>query len=58
MKDLHVNDQVKFLTDCIINVFNHFVSHKTIICKDKDPPWMNNEIKCACLKKAKIIVVM
>ena len=54
MKDLHVNDQVKFLTDSVINVFNNFVPHKTIICKDKDPPWMNNEIKCACLKKAKI----
>ena len=54
MKDHHVNDQVKFLTDCVINVFNNFVLQKTIICKDKDPPWMKNEIKCACLKKANI----
>ena len=28
MKDLHVNDQVKFLTDYVINVFNNFVPHK------------------------------
>ena len=58
MKDLHVNDQVKFLTDCVINVFNNFVPHKTIICKDKNPPWMNNEIKCAyVLRKKKFIEI-
>lgn len=54
LSGLHVNDQVKFLTNCITNVFKFFVPNKTIVCKDKDPPWMNNEIKNACLNKAKI----
>ena len=54
MNNFHVNDQVNFLTNCVINVFNNFVPHKTIICNDKDPPWMTNEINQCCLNKAKI----
>ena len=54
LNNLHVNDQVKFLTSCILNVFNNFVPSKTIIFKDKDPPWMNNKIRQLCLNKAKI----
>ena len=54
MENLNVNAQVKFLTDCIINVFTNFVPNKKIICKDKNPPWMNSEIKLACKNKNKI----
>ena len=54
MENLHVNDQVKFLTDCLTNIFNNFVPNKFITCKDKDPPCMTDEIKRACLDKAKI----
>ena len=54
MENLHVNGQVKFLTDCLTNIFNNFVPNKFITCKDKDPPWMTDEIKRACLDKAKI----
>ena len=53
MENLHVNDQVKFLTNCLTNIF-YFVPNKIITCKDKDPPWMTNEIKRACPDKAKI----
>ena len=44
------------ITSYIINVFNNFVPSKTIIFKDKDPPWMNNKIKQLCQNKAKIYV--
>ena len=54
MENLHVNDQVKFLTNCLVNIFNNFVPNKTIVCKDKDPPRMTDEIKLACLDKAKV----
>ena len=53
MENLHVNDQVKFLTNCLVNIFKNFVPNKTIVCKDKDPPWMTEEIKRACLDKPK-----
>ena len=54
MSNLHVNDQVKFLTSCILNVFDNFVPSKTVIFKDKDPPWMNNKIRQICQNKAKV----
>ena len=44
----------KFLSSCIINVFNNFVPSKTIIFKDKDPPWMNNKMRQLCQNKAEI----
>ena len=53
MENLHVNDQVKFLTNCLVNIFNNFVPNKNIVFKDKDPPWTTEEIKRACLDKAK-----
>ena len=28
-----------------MNIFEHFISHETINCNDKDPPWMNKQIK-------------
>ena len=38
LKDLNVNDQVDYLTRCILNVFTNFVPNKIITCKGKDPP--------------------
>ena len=58
LKDLNVNDQVEYLTSCILNVFSNFVPNKTITCKDKDPPWMTVEVKQICHMKAKIMFKM
>ena len=44
LNNLCVNSQVKFLTECILNVLNNFVPSKTIIYKEKDAPWMTNEL--------------
>ena len=54
LKDLNVNDQVEYLSSCILNVFSNFVPNKTITCRDKDPPWMTEEVKKLCYMKAKI----
>ena len=54
LKDLNVNDQVEYLSSCILNVFSNFVPNKTITCRDKDPPWMTEEVKKICYMKAKI----
>ena len=54
LKDLNVNDQVEYLTSCILNVFTNFVPNKTITCREKDPPWMTDEVKILCHMKAKI----
>ena len=45
LKDLNVNDQVEYLSRCILNVFYNFFLNKTITCRDKEPPWMTEEVK-------------
>ena len=54
LRDLNVNDQVDYLTNCISNVFTNFVPNKIIACKDKHPPWMTEEVNNLCHNKAKI----
>ena len=29
----------------LFNKIQNFIPHKTIICDDRDPPWINKEIK-------------
>ena len=47
LKDLKVNDQVEYLSSCILNVFSNFVPNK-------DPPWITEEVKKLCHMKTKI----
>ena len=36
---------VNLLNDIILNVFTNFVPNKVITCDDRDPPWINDNIK-------------
>ena len=36
---------MNFLNDIILNVFTNFVPNKVITCDDRDPPWINDNIK-------------
>ena len=47
-KDVH--EQVIPVNKTILNIFN-FIPNKLIVCDDKDPPWMNNEIKTLIKRK-------
>ena len=38
------NRQVSIFNDTILNITSNFVPHKTIICDDRDPPWINSKI--------------
>ena len=40
-----VHQQVNFLNDIILNIFTNFVPNKVITCDDRDPPWINDNIK-------------
>ena len=40
-----VHQQVNLLNDIILNVFTNFVPNKVITCDDRDPPWINDNIK-------------
>ena len=39
-----VHQQVNLLND-ILNPFTNFVPNKVITCDDRDPPWINDNIK-------------
>ena len=40
-----VHQQVNLLNNIILNVFANFVPNKVITCDDRDPPWINDNIK-------------
>ena len=48
------NNQVNFLTNCIINNFPNFCPSKIITCRYKDAPWITSEIKQKYKEKTKI----
>ena len=48
------NNQVEFLTDCILNSFSNFCPNRIITCRHKDAPWMTNEIKLKLKEKTNI----
>ena len=35
----------------IKNIMSNYIPHKTIICDDRDPPWLNKDIKQLILDK-------
>ena len=51
---LNIDERVKFLTECVLNVFYNFVPNKVITIRSKDTLWMTPEIKRMILEKAKI----
>ena len=51
---LNIDERVKFLTECVLNVFYNFTSNKVITIRSKDTLWMTPEIKRMIPEKAKI----
>ena len=48
------NNQVEFLTNCIVNTFSNVCPSKVVTCRYKDAPWMTCEIKFKLKEKTKI----
>ena len=55
-KDPH--EQVRYLNDCIMNVFNNYCPNKIITCRDKDSPWMTDSSKKLLRNKEKNLQVI
>ena len=51
---LNIDERVKFLTECVLNVFYNFVPKNVITIRRKDALWMTPQIKIMILEKAKI----
>ena len=45
LSNLNVNKQVSAFNETIVNIFENSLQVETIICNDKDPPWMSKQIK-------------
>ena len=41
------------LNDPLLNIFSNFVRSKVIAISDRDPSWINEEIKCKMKSKNK-----
>ena len=49
----NVEKQVNILNDTLFNIFSNFVRSKVSTVDDRDPPWINEEIKCKIKSKNK-----
>ena len=49
--DKNINEQVILFNRTILNSFHNFIPDKTILCDDRDLPWMNDRIKHLIKKK-------
>ena len=43
--NLNINEMVSVFNTTIKNIMANFIPYETIICDDRDPPWINNKIK-------------
>ena len=49
----NVEKQVNILNDTLLNIFTNFVRSKVITLDGKDPPWINEGVKCNIKSKNK-----
>ena len=42
---INVNEKVNLFNKTIKNIIRNYIPHETIICDDRDPPWINKDIK-------------
>ena len=38
---LNKNETIYFSNKIILNIASNFIPHETVICDDRDPPWVN-----------------
>ena len=53
LDNISPNRQVSIFNDTILNKISNFIPHETIICDDRDPPWINSIIKKVIHEKNK-----
>ena len=53
-----VNQKVNIFNTTIKNVLSNYIPHETVMCDDRDPPWINNNIKQLILEKKSSIQIL
>ena len=46
-----MNKQFFVFNETIMNIFENFIPHGTVTPNDKDPPWMDKQIKTLIMQK-------
>ena len=51
LSNVNVDEKVYFFSKTLLNKIQNLIPHETIICNDRDPPWINKEFKKLMLEK-------
>ena len=51
LSDVNVDEKVYFFTKILLSIIQNFIPHEIIICDDRNPPWINKEIKKLMVEK-------
>ena len=52
--NIDVNEKVNLFNKTIKNLIRNYIPHETITCDDRDPPWINKDIKELIMRKTKL----
>ena len=52
--NIDIDKMVSIFNKTIINILSNFIPHETVLFDDRDPSWMNKEIKKLINEKKKI----
>ena len=44
----NVNKKVSIFSETILNVLSNYIPHETLVCDDKDPPWLTLVLNLFC----------
>ena len=45
LSNVNVDEKDYFFTKTLFHIIHNFIPHETIVCDNRYPPWINNEIK-------------
>ena len=51
LSTVSIDKKVCYFTETLLNIIHNFMPHKRIVCDNRDPPWMNSEIKSLIIEK-------
>ena len=43
--NVDVNEKVNLFSKTIKSIIRNYIPHETVTCDDRDPPWVNSDIK-------------
>ena len=53
LSNVDVDEEVSYLSKMLLNVNYNFIPHDAVVCDDRDPLWLNKEIKNLMVEKNK-----